>query len=44
MARLAQVPVIHGFKTLAEIVNIAEHSRELQLAHRNPLLLRLIRG
>jgi hypothetical protein len=44
MASLEQVPVIDRFKPLAEVVNIAEHRRELQLAHRDPLLLRLIHG
>ena len=44
LARLEQVPVIERFKPLAEVINIAEHSGELQLAHRDPLLLRWIRG
>jgi hypothetical protein len=44
MARLEQVPVIERCKPLAEVVNIAEHSHELQLAQRDPLLWRLIRG
>jgi hypothetical protein len=44
MASLEQVPVIDRFKLLVEVVNIAEHSRELQFAHRDPLLLRLIHG
>jgi hypothetical protein len=44
MASVEQMPVIERYKPLAEVVNIAEHSGELQLAHRDPLLLRLIRG
>jgi hypothetical protein len=44
MARLEQMLGIDRFKPLAEVVNISEHSGELQLALRNPLLLRLIRG
>jgi hypothetical protein len=44
LASLDQMPHIHRGKSLAEIVNIAEHSNELQLAHRNPLVVLLIRG
>jgi hypothetical protein len=38
VTRLEQASGIERFKSLAEIINIAEHSRELQLAHRNPLV------
>ena len=39
-----QVPVVDGDKRLAEIIDIAEHSNALQLVHRNPLVVPLIRG
>jgi hypothetical protein len=44
LADLEEMARIHGGKPLAEIVNIAEHSDELQLVHRNPLVVWLIRG
>jgi hypothetical protein len=37
------MPMRHRGKGLAEIINIAEHSDELQLVHRAPPLWRLIR-
>jgi hypothetical protein len=44
MTRLEQVSSIEGVKLLAEIMHIAEQSGELQLVHRSPLVLMLIRG
>jgi hypothetical protein len=44
LASLEEMARIHGGKRLAEIADIAEHSDELQLVHRNPLVVRLIRG
>jgi len=44
LASLEEMARIHGGKHLAEIVDIPEHSDELQLVHRNPLVVMLIRG
>ena len=41
---LKQALRVEGFKVLAEVIDIAEHSHELQLAHRDPLRLMLLRG
>jgi hypothetical protein len=38
-----QRPVVEGDKRLAEIVNLAAHSHELQLAQRSPLVRMLMR-
>jgi hypothetical protein len=43
-AGLEEVSVNDRHKPLAEIITIVEHSKELQLAPRNHLLWRLIRG
>jgi hypothetical protein len=43
MARSEEVPREDWFKLFAEIIDIAEHCHELQLAHRDPLVLALIR-
>jgi hypothetical protein len=44
VARWEQVSGEERCPMLAEVVHIAEHRRELQRAHRDPLLLRLMRG
>jgi hypothetical protein len=44
LAGLEEVSSIHRCKRLAEIGNITEHSNALQLAHRDPLVVLLIRG
>ena len=41
---LKQALMVDRFKVLAEVINIAEHSNELKLAHRDPFRLMLIRG
>jgi hypothetical protein len=44
MAGLEQALGIDRGKSLAEIINIAAHRNALQLVHRNPLLVTLMRG
>jgi len=44
LPRLKQALRVEGFKVLAKVIDIAEHSNELKLAHRGPLRLMLLRG
>jgi hypothetical protein len=41
---MKQMLVTERFKPLAEIIDIAEHSNELRLAHSDPPMLTLGRG